>query len=92
MTVTSADSPFGRTELWNKSKSDLQLATVTYDRIQALYKDSVVTQPAGKMKWKPCIKLLLPPNGRRINNLLVEGRSRRDKECPLLGGCGSGHW
>ena len=30
-------------ELWNKSKSDLQLATVTYDRIQALYKDSVVT-------------------------------------------------
>ena len=30
-------------ELWNKSKSDWQLATVTYDRIQALYKDSVVT-------------------------------------------------
>ena len=23
---------------------------------------------SGKMKWKPCIKLLLPPNGRRINN------------------------
>ena len=30
-------------ELWNKSKSDLQLAKVTYGRIQALYKDSVVT-------------------------------------------------
>lgn len=30
-------------ELWNKSKSDLQLATVTYDRIRILYRDSVVT-------------------------------------------------
>lgn len=30
-------------ELWNKSKSDLQLAKVTYNRIQVLYKDSVVT-------------------------------------------------
>lgn len=30
-------------ELWNKSKSDLQLAKVTYDRIHILYKDSVVT-------------------------------------------------
>lgn len=30
-------------ELWNKAKSDLQLAKVTYDRIQVLYKDSVVT-------------------------------------------------
>lgn len=30
-------------ELWNKSKSDLQLAKVTYDRISTLYKDSVVT-------------------------------------------------
>ena len=28
-------------ELWNKSKSDLQLAKVTYDRIQNLYRDSV---------------------------------------------------
>lgn len=30
-------------ELWNKSKSDLQLAKVTYDRIGVLYRDSVVT-------------------------------------------------
>lgn len=30
-------------ELWNKAKSDLQLAKVTYDRIRVLYKDSVVT-------------------------------------------------
>lgn len=30
-------------ELWNKSKSDLQLAEVTYRRIQALYQDSVVS-------------------------------------------------
>lgn len=30
-------------ELWNKAKSDLQLAKVTYDRIQVLYTDSVVT-------------------------------------------------
>lgn len=30
-------------ELWNKSKSDLQLAKVTYDRISTLYRDSVVT-------------------------------------------------
>ena len=30
-------------EIWNKSKTDLQLATTTYQRIQALYKDSVVS-------------------------------------------------
>ena len=30
-------------QLWNKSKSDLSLAKVTYDRISALYRDSVVT-------------------------------------------------
>lgn len=30
-------------QLWNKSKSDLELATTTYKRIEALYKDSVVT-------------------------------------------------
>lgn len=30
-------------EIWNKSKTDLQLARTTYQRIQALYKDSVVS-------------------------------------------------
>ena len=30
-------------ELWNKSKTDLQLARTTFQRIQALYKDSVVS-------------------------------------------------
>ena len=30
-------------ELWNKSKTDLQLAQTTYKRIRALYKDSVVS-------------------------------------------------
>lgn len=30
-------------QLWNKSKSDLQLAKTTYERINTLYKDSVVT-------------------------------------------------
>lgn len=30
-------------QLWIKSKSDLQLAKTTYDRIEALYKDNVVT-------------------------------------------------
>lgn len=30
-------------QLWNKAKSDLQLAKTTYDRIETLYKDSVVT-------------------------------------------------
>ena len=30
-------------QLWNKSKSDLQLAKTTLDRITVLYKDSVVT-------------------------------------------------
>lgn len=30
-------------ELWNKSQTDLQLAKTTYLRIQALYKDSVVS-------------------------------------------------
>ena len=54
-------------ELWNKSKSDLQLAKVTYGRIQRFTK--IAWSPvSGKMKWKPCIKLLLPPNGQRINN------------------------
>ena len=28
-------------QLWNKSKSDLQLAKITYDRVNALYKDEV---------------------------------------------------
>lgn len=30
-------------QLWNKSKSDLELAKTTYTRIEALYRDSVVT-------------------------------------------------
>lgn len=30
-------------QIWNKTKSDLQLAKTTYNRILALYKDSVVT-------------------------------------------------
>lgn len=30
-------------QLWNKSKSDLELAKTTYRRIETLYKDSVVT-------------------------------------------------
>ncbi|MBQ4278620.1 MAG: HlyD family efflux transporter periplasmic adaptor subunit [Rikenellaceae bacterium] len=30
-------------QLWNKAKADLDLAKVTYDRIEALYRDSVVT-------------------------------------------------
>lgn len=30
-------------QLWNKSKSDLNLAKVTYDRVEVLYRDSVVT-------------------------------------------------
>lgn len=30
-------------ELWNKSKTDLQLARTTFQRIQALYRDSVVS-------------------------------------------------
>ena len=30
-------------QLWNKTKSDLTLAQTTYQRILALYKDSVVT-------------------------------------------------
>ena len=37
---------------------------------------------SGKMKWKPCIKLLLPPNGQRINNFLLvkDGAQKEDKE------------
>lgn len=30
-------------QLWMKSKSDLELATTTYNRISSLYRDSVVT-------------------------------------------------
>ena len=30
-------------QIWNKTKSDLDLATTTYNRISTLYKDSVVT-------------------------------------------------
>ena len=30
-------------QIWNKTKSDLDLATITYNRILTLYKDSVVT-------------------------------------------------
>ncbi len=30
-------------QMWNKSKSDLELATITFKRTEALYKDSVLT-------------------------------------------------
>lgn len=45
-------------ELWNKSKSDLQLAEVTYRRIQALYNDSVVSlqrMDEGKAMYKAAL-------------------------------------
>ena len=36
------------------------------EMVENKMKEELITPASGKMKWKPCIKLLLPPNGRRI--------------------------
>lgn len=80
-------------ELWNKSKSDLQLATVTYDRIQALYKDSVVTSQR-KDEVEAMYKAAVAAERAAHQQFLLvkDGAQKEDKESArILGGCGSGH-
>lgn len=68
-------------ELWMKSKSDLQLAKTTYDRITALYKDSVVTSQR-KDEVEALYKAAVA--GERAAHqqyeMTVEGARKQDKE------------
>lgn len=54
-------------QLWNKSKSDLQLAKTTYDRIQAFIKIAW-SPPSEKMKWKRFITQPWLTNALVMNN------------------------
>ena len=58
-------------QLWNKSKSDLQLAKITYDRVNALYKDSVVTsqRKASSNTTKFMIGIPAPTNSPRFGKI-----------------------
>lgn len=68
-------------QAWLKSQSDLQLATTTYNRIQALYKDSVVTSQR-KDETEALYKAALA--GERAAHqqyqLAVDGARKQDKE------------
>ncbi len=68
-------------QLWNAAKSDLVLAKTTYDRISALYKDSVVTsQRYDEVK---AVYDAAQANERAAWNqyqLAVDGAQRQDKE------------
>ncbi len=68
-------------ELWNKSKSDLQLAEVTYRRIQALYADSVVSSQRHD-EVKAVYKAALAAEHAAYQQYLLakEGAQKQDKE------------
>lgn len=68
-------------ELWNKSKSDLQLAEVTYRRIQALYNDSVVSlqrMDEGKAMYKAALAAEHASYQQYL--LAKDGAQKEDKE------------
>ena len=54
-------------QLWMKSKSDLELATTTYNRISSLYRDSVVTSQR-KDETEAIYKAALPANAPPSSN------------------------
>lgn len=68
-------------ELWNKAKSDLQLAQVTYDRVRALYKDSVVTSQR-KDEVEAMYKAALAAERAAYQQYLLvkDGAQKEDKE------------
>lgn len=68
-------------ELWNKAKSDLQLAKVTYERIQVLYKDSVVTsQRKDEVEAMYKAALAVERAAHQQYLLVKDGAQKEDKE------------
>lgn len=68
-------------QLWNKSRSDLQLAKTTYDRIQALYKDSVVTsQRRDEVKALYDAAVANERAAYQQYQLVLDGAQQEDKE------------
>lgn len=68
-------------QLWNKSKSDLQLAKTTYDRIRVLYKDSVVTsqrKDEAEALYKAAVAGEKAAHQQYL--LALDGAQRQDKE------------
>ena len=71
-------------QLWNKSKSDLRLAKTTYDRITALYKDSVVTSQ--RKDEVEALYNAAVANERACYNeyqMALDGARIQDKDCLL---------
>ncbi|MDD6211138.1 MAG: biotin/lipoyl-binding protein [Bacteroidales bacterium] len=68
-------------QIWNKSKSDLQLAETTYKRIQALYRDSVVTSQR-KDEVEALYKAALAGERAAYQQyqMAVDGAQKQDKE------------
>ncbi len=71
-------------QLWQKSKSDLELATVTYDRIGSLYRDSVVTSQR-KDEAEAVYKAALAAERAAYQQYLmaVDGARKQDRESSL---------
>ncbi|RHJ95265.1 HlyD family secretion protein [Parabacteroides bouchesdurhonensis] len=68
-------------QLWNKAKSDLQLAGTTYKRIQALYRDSVVTsQRMDEVKALYDAAVANEKAAHSQYQMAVEGAQVQDKE------------
>jgi len=68
-------------EVWNKSKTDLQLAKTTYQRIQALYKDSVVsTQRYDEADALYKVAIAAERAAHQQYLLVKEGAQKQDKE------------
>lgn len=68
-------------QIWNKSKSDLELAQVTYKRIEALYKDSVATAQR-KDEVEAIYKAALAAERAAYQQyqLTVDGARKQDRE------------
>lgn len=67
--------------LWNKAKSDLDLASITYKRINTLYKDSVVTsqrKDEAKAMYEAAVSQERIAHQQYL--LAVEGAQKQDKE------------
>lgn len=68
-------------QLWNKSKSDLQLAKTTYARVQTLFTDSIVTSQRKDEVEALYKAALAAERGAHQQYLLaVDGAQKQDKE------------
>lgn len=68
-------------QLWNKSKSDLELAKTTYSRIETLYRDSVVTsQRRDEIRALYNAALANERAAYQQYQLVLDGAQKEDKE------------